>query len=353
MSNKNLINYMEKLGGSNSNVIKIANLENMLDSEVIESSESSNTSAYTNSILDLFLGSDSSSTYDSEGGKGKTKPKGKKSKKNKKKNNKKKKTPNSDSDSDSLLEHIKTSEPHSQKPQPYSQPQLQSQPPRTGLSNLALLSSTNSLVNPSQNFQPSKFTDSASLYQQPNTMSLNLQPGQYNSVPSSLQQMPSSMQVPPSSATSQPLGSLVNLAGLAGLASLLQHNVVQSQPVQPIQVTLPSQPAQTVQTFQPAQTVQTFQPPQTFQTFQPPQTVQTLQIQPAQQGVPTQTIQVTPEQMKILEPLLSQIATNPNIKLSDIKLTGNNPNANPNGNPNANAELDKVDNDIDEIEKRT
>jgi len=66
MNNKDLNKYMEKLGGSE-NKINIANLDNMLDYET------SDTSAYTNSILDLFNSSESESSYDSEGGKGKTK----------------------------------------------------------------------------------------------------------------------------------------------------------------------------------------------------------------------------------------------------------------------------------------
>ena len=53
MNKKDLINYMEKIGGSNSNEIKIANLETMLDSEDTSSVESTSTSAYTKSILDL------------------------------------------------------------------------------------------------------------------------------------------------------------------------------------------------------------------------------------------------------------------------------------------------------------
>ena len=70
MNNKDLNKYMEKLGGSlsNPNSIKIANLDSMLDSE------STDESAYTTSVLDLFNSSDSDSdsdsvsSYESEGG---------------------------------------------------------------------------------------------------------------------------------------------------------------------------------------------------------------------------------------------------------------------------------------------
>ncbi len=135
MNNKDLISFMEKLGGSNE--IKINGLANMLV-DTVDDSESSST-AYTSSILDLFASSDSESSYDSEGGKGKTKSPKKKSskKKSKSKKPKKDKKKKTDSDSDSLLEHIESDTPVAN-----TTVVIKPQPVQTGIPSLASLASS-------------------------------------------------------------------------------------------------------------------------------------------------------------------------------------------------------------------
>lgn len=148
MNNKDLISFIEKLGGSNE--IKINGLANMLV-DTVDDSESSAT-AYTSSILDLFASSDSESSYDSEGGKGKTKsPKKKSSKKSKSKKSKKDKKKKSDSDSDSLLEHIESDTPVAK-----TTVVIKPQPVQTGIPTLASLASSLFGTN-TQQTQPSQY----------------------------------------------------------------------------------------------------------------------------------------------------------------------------------------------------
>ena len=306
MNKKDIINYIEKIGGSNSNEIKIANLENMLDSEDISYSDSSSTSAYTNSILDLFISSDSESSYDSEGGKGKSKKgkKGKKGKKDKKKKKKKKKKKNDDSDSDddsdSLSEHIKSTE--------------QNQNDHTG----------QYLIPPTGR---ANFANLASLSNQQQT---NLPLGSLAGLSQHLQPQQSNL----------PLGSLTGLAGLAGLANLSQHQQYQQPQYQ--------QP-------QPQ-----YQQPQYQQSqYQQPQPQQS---QPQSQ----QSIQITPQQMQILAPILSQLINNSNIAsipafnapaFNAAPVFNATPVATPinNGkilNDKIEVNLNKVDNEIDELKKK-
>ena len=151
MNNKDILNFMDQQGGINE--IKINGLSNMLDSD---NDNNLTTSAYTSSILDLFINSDSEYSYESEGGKGKKKIKKiKKSKKSKKKKSKSKtsseksdkskksnKSDKSDnSDTDSLLKHIKSDKTvDSTSSEPIG---------KSNLSNLALLG-TNLLSQPTQ-----------------------------------------------------------------------------------------------------------------------------------------------------------------------------------------------------------
>ncbi len=234
MNNKDLISFMEKLGGSNE--IKINGLANMLVDTVGDSESSGTTAtAYTSSILDLFASSDSESSYDSEGGKGKTKsPKNKKSKKSKSKKPKKDKKKKSDSDSDSLLDHIESDTPVAKttvivKPQPV----------QTGIPSLAALAS-------------SLFGTNTQPIQQ-------LQPTQYVSNP-------------------QPVPQLINLAN----------------------------PTNPVGGF----------------------------VQPAQSGLVT--LQVTPQQAQVLAPIIAQMSSNPNIRLSG---------------GNIDVDLERVDNEIAELSR--
>ncbi len=299
MNNKDLNKHIDKLGGSlsNSNTIKISNLDSMLESE----STNSDTSAYTSSILDLFYSSDSDSSYDSEGGKGKSKGKksSKKSKKNKNKKNKKNKrrNSNSDSDSDSLLDHISSSDGRSNTMSKLNVQQTQPQP---GLANLANLSSLGSV---------------GSFLQQPTMNSMiNGQIPYANSAQNLIQQIPNMMT--PVQGIASALPQMTNpqmpniMTSAQGIASALP------------QMTNP----QMLSMLSPLAGLLGPQPPSQPQ-FQPQQNPYTV----------PQTIQITPQQMQILAPLLAQLIANPYLKLSGGKID---------------VDLKEVDNEIELLQKK-
>lgn len=201
MNNKELISYMEKIGGSNINDIKINNLDSMLETE------GSNSSEYTNSIIDLFFSSDSDSSYDSEGGKGKSK-----SKKTKKTKKAKKQKKNKDSEN-----NLETDDYIQPVVKPVINP---SNTPTNNLSNLANLVSTSNLIKPidqipnimSQQVSPSTVN--------PQLLSLlsNLTQTQPNLTQPNLTQPNSSIMINP-----QVLNSLI------GMLQQLQSQLISSQ----------------------------------------------------------------------------------------------------------------------------
>ncbi len=321
MNNKDLNKHIDKLGGSlsNSNTIKISNLDSMLESE----STNSDTSAYTSSILDLFYSSDSDSSYDSEGGKGKSKGKksSKKSKKNKNKKNKKNKrrNSNSDSDSDSLLDHISSSDGRSNTMSKLNVQQTQPQP---GLANLANLSSLGSV---------------GSFLQQPTMNSMiNGQIPYANSAQNLIQQIPNMMT--PVQGIASALPQMINsqmpnmMTTAQGIASALPQMTNPQMPnimtsAQGIASALPQMTnPQMLSMLSPLAGLLGPQPPSQPQ-FQPQQNPYTV----------PQTIQITPQQMQILAPLLAQLIANPYLKLSGGKID---------------VDLKEVDNEIELLQKK-